>query len=167
MAHPVRLPSKLHEPAVVDNSVDDGGGHLVVPEDPSPAGELEVRGDDHALPLVGVGEDLEDETRAVGVERQNPSSSITSRRARAICDISRSSRPSSRARRRRMTSEEAVKKRASIFLSHASWHSALAMWVLPVPTSPISTKSSRRSRNDSESRSSLPRPSGHDTADQS
>lgn len=60
MAHPVRLPSKLHEPAVVDDSVDDGGGHLVVAEDASPARELQVGGDDRALPLVGVGEDLED-----------------------------------------------------------------------------------------------------------
>ena len=86
---------------------------------------------------------------------------------RAICDISRSSLPSSRARLRRITSDEAVKKRASSRLSHASWHSALAMWVFPVPTSPISTRSSRRSRNESESRSSRPSPSGHDTADQS
>ena len=55
---------------MVHDAVDDGGGHLVVPEDPSPAGELEVGRDDDALPLVGVGEHLEDEARAVGVERQ-------------------------------------------------------------------------------------------------
>ena len=41
------------------------------------------------------------------------------------------------------------------------------MWVLPVPTSPMRTRSSRLSRNPSDSRSSRPVPSGHDTADQS
>ncbi len=84
---------------------------------------------------------------------------MTSRAARPICAASRSSLPSSRARRRRITSDDAVKKRASRRLSQASWHRALAMWVLPVPTSPMSTRSSRRSRNESESRSSRPRPS--------
>lgn len=49
---------------------------------------------------------------------------------------SRSRRPSSRARRSRMTSDDAVKKRASILRSHASMHSAEAMCVLPVLTSP-------------------------------
>ena len=72
MPHAVRLAAKLDEPAVVHDAVDDGRGHLVVPEDPSPAGELEVGRDDDALPLVGVGEHLEDEARAVGVERQEP-----------------------------------------------------------------------------------------------
>ena len=44
MAHPVRLPSKLHEPAVVDDSVDDGGGHLVVAEDASVFDSLRLAG---------------------------------------------------------------------------------------------------------------------------
>ena len=37
----------------------------------SPA-ELEVRRDHHRLGLIGVGEDLEDQTGAVGVQRQEP-----------------------------------------------------------------------------------------------
>ena len=61
---------ELDEPEVVHDAVDDGGGHLVVPEDRPPAGELEVGRDDGALPLVGDGEHLEDEARAVGVEWQ-------------------------------------------------------------------------------------------------
>ena len=66
-----------------------------------------------------------------------------------------------------MTREDAVKKRASSLRSQASAHSAEAMWVLPVPTSPIRTRSSPASRNDSGSRSSLPKPSGHRAHDQS
>ena len=66
-----------------------------------------------------------------------------------------------------MTSDEAVKNRASSLRSQASTHSAEAMCVLPVPTSPISTRSSRRSRNPSEARSAHPSPSGHETAGQS
>ena len=46
---------------------------------------------------------------------------------------SRSSLPSSRARLSRITSEDAVKKRASSLLSHASVQRADAMCVLPVP----------------------------------
>ena len=57
---------------------------------------------------------------------------------------SRSRRPSSRARRSRMTSDDAVKKRASILRSHATMHSAEAMCVLPVLTSPTSTRSSQK-----------------------
>lgn len=72
-----------------------------------------------------------------------------------------------RARRSLATSDEAVKKRASRRLSQAGAHSAEAMWVLPVPTSPISTRSSRRPGNDSDSSPSRPSPSGHATADQS
>ena len=54
-----------------------------------------------------------------------------------------------------------MKKRASRRLSQAGAHSAEAMWVLPVPTSPISTRSSRRPGNDSDSSPSRPSPSGH------
>lgn len=44
VAFTVRLSFKLHEPAVVNDSVDDRGRHLVVPEDRLPAGELQVSG---------------------------------------------------------------------------------------------------------------------------
>lgn len=52
------------------DAVDDRRGHLVVPEDPSPAGELKVGGDDHALAPAGAAEDLEDEARPVSAGRQ-------------------------------------------------------------------------------------------------
>ena len=69
---------------------------------------------------------------------------MTSRRALPISAASRSSLPSSRARLRRITSEDAVKKRASSLLSHASAQRADAMCVLPVLTSPTSTRSSQK-----------------------
>ena len=57
MPHAVGLPAELDEPAVARDAVDDRRGHLVVPEDPSPAGELEVGGDDvfDSLRLAGLG----------------------------------------------------------------------------------------------------------------
>lgn len=47
-------------------------GHLVAAEDGAPPRELEVGGDHDGLPLVGVGEDLEQQAAAVGVQRQEP-----------------------------------------------------------------------------------------------
>ena len=55
---------QLDEPSVVDDAVYDSG-HLVVAERRPPPAELQVRGDHHRLPLVGVGEDLEEGPRAV------------------------------------------------------------------------------------------------------
>ena len=67
---PERALRQLDEPPVVDDAVYDGG-HLVATEHRFPPAELQVRGDHHRLPLVGVGEDLEEEPRAVRVERQS------------------------------------------------------------------------------------------------
>lgn len=64
VTHAVGLPAGLDEPPVVDDAVYDGG-HLLAVEHRSPPAELQVRGDHHRLPLVGVGEDLEEESRAV------------------------------------------------------------------------------------------------------
>lgn len=61
---PERALRQLDEPPVVDDAVYDGG-HLVATEHRFPPAELQVRGDHHRLPLVGVGEDLEEEPRAV------------------------------------------------------------------------------------------------------
>lgn len=44
---------------MVDDPVDDGGGHVVITEDGSPAGELEVRRQDQGLLLVGLRDDPE------------------------------------------------------------------------------------------------------------
>ena len=72
VADAVGLAAELDEPPVVDNAVDHGGSHPVVPEHRSPPAELQVRDDHHRLPLVGVGEDLEEEPRPVRVEREEP-----------------------------------------------------------------------------------------------
>ena len=53
---------------MVDDSVDDGGGHVVITEHGSPAGEFEVSGDDQAAFFVAVGDDLEEESCAFGID---------------------------------------------------------------------------------------------------
>ena len=63
MADAVGLATELDEPPMVDDAVNHGGGHLVVPERRLPPAELKVRGDYYRLPLVGVGEDLEQQPR--------------------------------------------------------------------------------------------------------
>lgn len=165
--HAVGLAAELDEPATVDYAVDDGGRHLVVAKDRALPAELEVRRDHHRLGLVGVGEDLEDQPGAVGVQRQEPE--LVDDEQAGVADLRGlpSSRPSSRVLLSLETRAEAVKKRASSLLSHTSAHSAEAMCVFPVLTSPMSTRSSRRPRKPRESRSSRPIPSGHETADQS
>ena len=55
---------------MVDDPVYHGGRHLVIAEHRAPPAELQVRRDQHRLALVGVGEDLEHQPRALGVERQ-------------------------------------------------------------------------------------------------
>ena len=57
---------------MVDDAVDHGGGHLVVPEHRPPPAELQIHGDHHRLPLVYVGEDLEEQPRPGRVEREKP-----------------------------------------------------------------------------------------------
>ena len=57
------------EPAVVHGAVDQRGGHVLVAEHASPAGELDVRGVDHAPGLVGIRYDLEQEPRTLLVDR--------------------------------------------------------------------------------------------------
>ena len=49
------------EPSVVHGAVDQRGGHVLVAEHASPAGELDVRGVDDAPGLVGIRYDLEQE----------------------------------------------------------------------------------------------------------
>lgn len=70
VAHAVGLPAELDEPSVVDDPVDHRRGHLVVPEHRAPPAELQVRGDDRRLPLIGVSEHLEERERIVGIQRQ-------------------------------------------------------------------------------------------------
>ena len=149
------------------NAVDYRRGHLVAPEYRPPAAELKVRRDDHRLALVGVGEDLEHQPRPVRVERQEaelvddeqPGAGYLGRLPVEPPLVPGAPEPHDE--------RGGLEEPASIRRSRASWHSALAMRVLPVPTSPMSTRSSHRSRNDRDSRPSLPSPSGQDTDDQS
>ena len=53
---------------MVDESVAAGGGDVVVSEDGSRFGEGDVCGDDEAACFVGVGDDLEEESGAFGVD---------------------------------------------------------------------------------------------------
>ena len=55
---------------MVDDPVDDCGGHVVVSEDGSPAGEFQVGGQDEAAFLVGLGDDLEQQPCALGIDRE-------------------------------------------------------------------------------------------------
>lgn len=55
---------------MVDDSIDDRCGHVVVAEHGSPPGELEVRGQDQAAFLIRIGDDLEEEPGAFGVDGQ-------------------------------------------------------------------------------------------------
>lgn len=70
MPDPVRLAPELDKPPMVDDPVYHGGRHLVIAEHRAPPAELQVRRDQHRLALVGVGEDLEHQPRALGIERQ-------------------------------------------------------------------------------------------------
>ena len=57
------------EPAVAHGAVDQRGGHVLVAEHASPAGELDVRGVDDAPGLVGIRYDLEQESGTLLVDR--------------------------------------------------------------------------------------------------
>ena len=60
---------KSGEPAVAHGAVDQRGGHVLVAEHASPAGELDVRGVDDAPGLVGIRYDLEQESGTLLVDR--------------------------------------------------------------------------------------------------
>ncbi len=55
---------------VVDDAVDDRGGHVTVAEHVAPPAEFQVRSEHHAPGLVAVGYDLEQEARALDVDGQ-------------------------------------------------------------------------------------------------
>ena len=58
------------DPAVVDDAVDDSGGHVPVAEHIGPSAEFEVGGEDQASFLVTVGYDLEEQAGAFDVDGQ-------------------------------------------------------------------------------------------------
>ena len=61
---------KADDPAVVNDAVDDRGGHVPVSERVAPPAGLEVRGEDDAAGLVAVRDDLEQESGPVDVDGQ-------------------------------------------------------------------------------------------------
>ncbi len=69
MGSSVRLSLEPDYPAVVHGPVHDRGGHVRVAEHASPAAGLDVRGVDHALPLVRVDCNLEQEPGSLLVDR--------------------------------------------------------------------------------------------------
>lgn len=157
MTDAVGLAAELDEPPVVDDAVDHGGGHLVVPEHRPPPAELQIRGDYHRLSLVCVGEDLEEQPRPVRVEREKPELIDDEQASLADERGPRSSFPSSRARLKRITSEDAVKKRASSLLSHASAQRTDAICVLPMLPRPTTTSGTLHKHVPRRHRQSQPR----------
>ena len=61
---------EAEDPAVVDDAVDDRGGHVPVAEHVAPSAGLEVRGGDDAAGLVAVRAGLEQEAGPVDVDGQ-------------------------------------------------------------------------------------------------
>lgn len=61
---------EAEDPAVVDDAVDDRGGHVPVAEHVAPPAGLEVRGEDDAAGLVAVRAGLEQEPGPVDVDGQ-------------------------------------------------------------------------------------------------
>ena len=59
---------EAEDPAVVDDAVDDRGGHVPVAEHVAPPAGLEVRGGDDAAGLVAVRDDLEQKPGPVDVD---------------------------------------------------------------------------------------------------
>lgn len=134
---------EAEDPAVVDDAVDDRGGHVPVAEHVAPSAGLEVRGGDDAAGLVAVRAGLEQEPGPIDLS-------------------SASNLLSSLAFLKRMTRLEAVKNLTGIMRWHASMPIAMARWVLPQPTSPWSTSSSARSTNSGLSSCSRPRSAGNE-----
>jgi hypothetical protein len=66
---PVGVASEGDDFGVVDEPVDHGGGDDIVAEDFSPASERLVGGDDHAGAFVAAGDELEEQVRRFGFER--------------------------------------------------------------------------------------------------
>lgn len=61
---------EAEDPAVVDDAVDDRGGHVPVAEHVAPPAGLEVRGEDDAAGLVAVRAGLEQKPGPVDVDGQ-------------------------------------------------------------------------------------------------
>lgn len=70
MLDAVGLAREVQEPAVVDDPVDDRGGHMIITEDGTPLGKRQVRRQDETALFIGVGDDLEQQSRALGIDRQ-------------------------------------------------------------------------------------------------
>lgn len=108
----VGLAAEPREPPVVYDAACHGRGHPVVSEGRAPPGELGVGREHDRLRLVGLGDTRKGSLAPSASSGRKPSSSMTRSSAPPGWASSRSSLPSSRARRRRITIEEAVKNLA-------------------------------------------------------
>ena len=70
LAQPVAVATDGDHLAVVQEPVEDGGGHHRVSEHRVPLADAAVRGDQHRPPLVAPRDQLEEQMRGVGLERQ-------------------------------------------------------------------------------------------------
>ena len=133
----VGLTTELQEPPVVDQPLDDGSGHVVVPEHRSPARKLQIYRDDQAPFFIPVRDHLEEKSGPFGIDRDVAQLIVNGQElvlAREASSLSR--RSSSLARRSIMTRAEVVKNLAWMPCRQAAATRAVAMCVLPVPTSP-------------------------------
>lgn len=68
MFDPVGFAGEVQESAVVDDPVDDRGGHVIVTEYGTPLGKRQVRRQNQTALFVGIRDDLEQQTSAIGID---------------------------------------------------------------------------------------------------
>lgn len=66
----VRLATEPDDPSVMHDTVDDRGGHVAVSEHLAPPSKLQIRTERHAPLLVGIRDDLEQESGPVDIDGQ-------------------------------------------------------------------------------------------------
>ena len=64
----VTLPGEDHDMGVMDQAVNEGCGETVVTKDGIPLAELQVGGNDKALPFIAVGDHLKEQFGGILVE---------------------------------------------------------------------------------------------------
>ena len=70
LAQAIAFPADGQHMAVVEQAVEDGGGHHRVAEDLAPLGDVAVAGDQQTATLVAARDELEEQVRGAGLEGQ-------------------------------------------------------------------------------------------------
>src|SRR5207245_2810810 len=70
LAEPVAVAANGEDVAVMEETVEDGGCHHGVAEHRSPLADRSIAGDQHAAPLVAPRDELKEERRRIGLDRQ-------------------------------------------------------------------------------------------------